>query len=213
MRTDDLIQSLAADSRPVSRHAVERRVALGTAMGILAAVVLLFGYFGLRSDIHQAMFGFSFWMKAFYTASLAVISLAAVVHVARPDAGRATWLWLLVLPVVVIAMLSMHEFMTVPRNKWMPMWLGHSWRQCSTSVILLSLPVFLGLLWAFRTLAPTRLRLAGAIAGLAAGATGATVYGLHCGEVMATFVLTWYTLGMAASAALGALIGPRLLRW
>jgi hypothetical protein len=26
-------------------------------------------------------------------------------------------------------------------------------------------------------------------------------------------VVTWYTLGIAASAALGAVIGSRLLRW
>jgi hypothetical protein len=27
------------------------------------------------------------------------------------------------------------------------------------------------------------------------------------------FVATWYTLGIAATGALGALLGPRLLRW
>jgi hypothetical protein len=62
-------------------------------------------------------------------------------------------------------------------------------------------------------MAPTRLRLAGAAAGLLAGGVAATVYGLHCQEMTAAFVVTWYSLGVAASVAVGALLGPRLLRW
>jgi hypothetical protein len=93
------------------------------------------------------------------------------------------------------------------------MWLGQSWRVCSSLVFLLSIPIFGGLLWSFRRLAPSRLRAAGATAGLAAGAWGATLYCLHCPEVSAIFVLTWYTLGIGLAALLGAIVGPRLLRW
>ena len=32
-------------------------------------------------------------------------------------------------------------------------------------------------------------------------------------RVRLPFVATWYTLGIALTAALGALLGPRLLRW
>jgi hypothetical protein len=46
-----------------------------------------------------------------------------------------------------------------------------------------------------------------------AGGVGATVYGLYCQETAAAFVATWYTLGVAACAAVGALLGPRILRW
>ncbi|PTS89589.1 DUF1109 domain-containing protein, partial [Sphingomonas sp. HMWF008] len=58
-----------------------------------------------------------------------------------------------------------------------------------------------------------RLRLAGAMAGLAAGGIAATLYGFHCPETAAPFVLTWYSLGIAAAMAIGAAIGPRALRW
>jgi hypothetical protein len=36
--------------------------------------------------------------------------------------------------------------------------------------------------------------------GLTAGAWGATLYCLHCPEVSAIFVLTWYTLGISLAA-------------
>jgi hypothetical protein len=84
---------------------------------------------------------------------------------------------------------------------------------CPFYVLALAVPIFAGLLWSFRRLAPTRLRAAGAAAGLAAGAWAATIYCLHCPEASAIFVLTWYTLGIVLAAAIGALLGPRVLRW
>jgi hypothetical protein len=55
--------------------------------------------------------------------------------------------------------------------------------------------------------------LAGAAAGLVAGASAATVYGFHCPETAAPFILVWYSLGIALAAGLGALAGPWVLRW
>lgn len=213
MRTEDLIQSLSADTRAIPRHAREWRVATGLGLGALAATALMIGLLGLRPDMSVAMLKLSFWMKAAYTTSLALLAIAATLHLARPDAGRARWLWLLAVPVAALAVMAAGELIRTPSSLWMPMWMGSSWRQCSMRVVALAIPLFIGLLWAFRSLAPTRLGAAGAMAGLAAGAGSATIYGFHCAEVSATFVITWYTLGIAASTAIGAIIGPRLLRW
>jgi hypothetical protein len=49
--------------------------------------------------------------------------------------------------------------------------------------------------------------------GLTAGALGAAVYALHCDEMAAPFLATWYLLGMTIPALIGAGAGPRLLRW
>jgi hypothetical protein len=55
--------------------------------------------------------------------------------------------------------------------------------------------------------------LTGAIIGVAAGATAASFYSLHCPEMAMTFLLLWYTAGIAIIAAIGAIVGPRCLRW
>ncbi|MFM2301811.1 MAG: hypothetical protein RLZZ84_1547, partial [Pseudomonadota bacterium] len=123
------------------------------------------------------------------------------------------WLWLIALPVVGLTAASLLELADAPRAQWLALWLGMSWKVCSALVFLLSAPIFVGLLWAFRRLAPTRLRAAGGTAGLAAGAWSATLYCLHCPEVSAIFVLTWYSLGIALAACAGMAAGPRLLRW
>ena len=213
MRTEDLIQSLSAQTRAVPRNAVEQRLAIGLIAGGALTLALVLSTLGLRADLPGAMTNARFLMKAAYTIALGVVAILAVRHVARPDATGTGGGWMIALPVLLLAGLSAIELAGTPSDYWMPMWLGSSWRQCSMRVGVLSLPVFAGLLWSFRQLAPTNLRVAGAAAGLAAGAVGATLYGLHCPEVSATFVLTWYTLGIAIPTAIGAIFGPRLLRW
>lgn len=213
MRTEDLIQSLSADTRVVPRYAAEQRLVIGLVGGGLAALALMVPSMGFRADLPGAMMTFSFAMKWAYTISLAVLALVVTHHIARPDARGLRHIWLMAIPFALLAAAAIVELSSTPVNGWMPMWLGGSWRECSARVAVLSIPVFAGMLWAFRALAPTRLTAAGAAAGLASGACAATVYGLHCPEVSATFVLTWYSLGMVLAAGLGALVGPKVLRW
>ncbi|WP_159982623.1 MULTISPECIES: DUF1109 domain-containing protein [unclassified Novosphingobium] len=216
MNTDTLIKNLSAEVKPVRRHAVGRRIALGIlAGGVVTAILIAIGL-GIRPDLDVAMHGYSFWMKWTYTLSLAVCALFTVARLARPDAPRLRrlrWLWLLLVPVCLLAAIGAMEMARVPSGEWLAMWLGQSWKKCPWLVLMLSAPIFIGLLWSFRRLAPTRLRAAGAAAGLAAGSCAAMLYCLHCPEVSAIFVLTWYTLGIALAAGAGALVGPRLLRW
>lgn len=213
MDTDALIRSLSADVEPVPRHAIGRRIAVGLGLSGAMTVVLIGWWLGFRPDFSLAMRGYSFWMKWIYTASLGTVAVAATMQLARPEPASLRWLWWLAVPMLLLAAVAMIEMARAPSSDWLAMWLGRSWKVCPSIVLSLSLPMFIGLLWSYRRLAPTRLRAAGAAAGLAAGACAATLYCLHCPEVSAIFVLTWYTLGIALAAAFGALVGPRLLRW
>ena len=210
--TDALIAMLAGEVRPVPRHALVRRVLAGWGLGAVVTLGLIGAGLGFRPDLWLAMHGAAFWTKWLYTGALAVLALVGTLRLARPDAVLPRWRWLLV-PVVVLAAVALGQLALAPRAAWPAMALGASWKVCSLLVFTLSLPIFGGLLWSYRRMAPTRLRLAGATAGLTAGAWSATLYCLHCPEVSALFVLCWYTLGMLGPAALGAFLGPRLLRW
>ena len=213
MKTDDLINTLSADVPPVPRHALSRRLLAGLVLGGCITVLAVACLLGCRPDLWLAMHGHTFWVKWLYTSSLALCASVATARLARPDAGAMGWLWVACLPVLGLAVISVQELASVPSSQWLGMWLGASWKVCSKNVFLLSAPIFGGLLWSFRRLAPTRLRLAGATAGLTAGAWGATLYCLHCPESSAIFVLTWYSLGIALAALVGAMLGPKLLRW
>jgi hypothetical protein len=67
--------------------------------------------------------------------------------------------------------------------------------------------------WFLRKGAPTDLKRAGAIAGLVAGALGATAYAFHCLDDSIPFIAVWYGAMVALCASIGAFLGPRLLRW
>jgi hypothetical protein len=116
-------------------------------------------------------------------------------------------------PVLAMWVLAASALMRADPAQRARLFFGDTWATCPYLVALLSAPVFAALLWATRGLAPTRLRLAGAAAGLLSGAVGALVYCLHCPELAAPFLGFWYLLGVLIPTAAGALLGPRVLRW
>lgn len=213
MSADTLIDALVEDVAPVPRHSAARRLLLGIVGGGAVSLLLIALTLGFRGDLGPAMRGYAFWMKWGYTMSLGIGAIMMVRRLARPEPVKLTRFWPLVIPFVLLAIVSAAEMAHVPSGDWLAMWLGKTWTKCPWLVLMLSAPIFIGLLWSFRRLAPTRLRAAGGAAGLTAGCWAATLYCLHCPEVSALFVLTWYTLGIGLAAAVGALLGPRLLRW
>lgn len=213
MNASQLIDQLARDLTPVPRHAVEQRIVAGLVGGAAITVLLVILWLGIRPDLGTALYSASFWMKWGYTLSLALLAIGATMQLARPEAAGLRWLWPIVVPVLLLLGIGVAELLRTPSSLWLSMWLGGSWSSCPWKVLALAAPIFLGLLWSFRRLAPTRLRLAGFAAGVASGAVAAMAYCLHCPETSAVFVLTWYSLGILLAAAIGAVVGPRLLRW
>jgi len=213
MRTDDLIEQLAGSVTPAPRHAAVKRLCTGLACGGMVAVAALVAWLGVRPDIVEASATATFWMKWVFTLSIAWAAYVMVRRLGRPDGdiGRA-W-WGLAAPVAVVGMMAVVELLRAPPAARAGILFGHTALQCAAAIVGLAGPVLAGLLWAFGRLAPTRLRLAGAAAGLLAGAVGATVYALTCPEQTAAFMVTWYDAGILASGLIGALLGPRLLRW
>lgn len=213
MNTDALVDRLARDVRPVTRHERTRRLGIGITAGGAVTLILVALVLGIRRDLGDALHGFAFWLKSAYTISLGIGAAAMTARLARPEAVRLARFWPVAVPFALLAVVGAIEMAHVPAGDRLAMWLGRTWKICPWLVLLLSGPIFVGLLWSFRRLAPTRLHAAGAAAGLAAGAWAATLYCLHCPEVSAIFVLTWYTLGMALAAGVGAVLGPYVLRW
>lgn len=213
METDALIEALSRDTVPVPRHIASVRLGLSLAAGLTATLVLIAAILGFRPDLDLAMAGTMFWMKLSYTASLALTAIAALLTLIRPEARPPRWLWLLTVPVAILGLVSAHELAEMPHDDWVRMWFGYTWRVCSPLIAVFAVPIASALVFVVRQFAPTRLRATGAVIGLASGAASATLYGLHCPEAGASFILTWYSLGIAAATAIGAALGPKLLRW
>ncbi|MBV7542238.1 NrsF family protein [Acidovorax sp. sic0104] len=213
MKTDELIELLASDAHPVARHTVERRLAMAAFAGIAGAAVLMLGLFGLRSDLAATMAMPMFWGKLAFAGTLAAGGLMVLQRVARPGMPAArTALWLALPPLVLWGLALATLAQAAPAER-LPLILGSTWRTCPFNIAVLSVPAFVAGFWALKGAAPTRLAWAGAGAGLLAGALGALVYALHCPEMATPFLAVWYLAGMAIPTALGAIAGPRWLRW
>ena len=212
MRTDDLIAQLSDGLEPVKSGAVGRLLAGAVLLGIAGSIVVMLGVLGLRYDFATAITSFGMWTKLVYTFAIAAFGFWLVERAGRPGAEMTRPLLLLALPVLAILLLSALQ-MSAPQADMPGLVLGHSSRVCAFLVTVTALPTLAATFWALRKLAPTQLTLAGAGAGLFAGAVGAFVYSFHCTEGAAPFIAIWYTLGIVVTAAVGALLGPRLLRW
>ena len=213
VKTEELIAQLGADVSPVSRHAAIKRVSLAAAIGfVLSFLILLYGP-GIRPDFVAASVTMPFWTKWAFTLSLAFAGLVIARRLGNPD-GEVRRAWLgLGLPWAIVAMMAIMELDAAPVAQWQSLILGHTASTCSAAILVLSVPAFVACLLAFRRLAPVRLRLTGAVIGILSAAVGATAYAFACPETSATFMLAWYGIGMAASALIGTVVGPRFLRW
>jgi hypothetical protein len=213
MKTDDLISLLARQAQPVDRRAPARRFGFALLCGLASATVLMAVFLGVRPDLRQVIPMPIFWLRLGFAVAVGAGALVVTLRLSRPGVRvGAGWMGLS-LPIAAAWIASAVIVLGAPADDRLPLILGHTWKICSTIIAVLSLPSFAAMLWAVRSMAPVRLRLAGASAGMLAGATAAVAYCLHCPEMAPPFWSVWYLLGMLAPAALGALLGPRVLRW
>jgi hypothetical protein len=212
-RSNDIIDSLVADLQPVPRHALQRRFAIGIAVGLGISFLIQISVFGYRHDMPYSFLLPAFWMKSVYNAALALTGFFGLFALAHPD-GSAHRSFLLAAAIfVVMAAIGMLQLSMTPVESHHALIMGVSSLHCPFLILGFALPVFAGNVWILRRAAPTNLRLAGFVAGLAAGAAGAWVYSWFCNENGMAFVAIWYTLGILLCGLLGALSGKKLLRW
>jgi hypothetical protein len=213
MNTDELAKLLATGVDAVDPRAPLRRAAGVVAIGLLVATALMVTWLGVRPSLAQDVGTPMLWVKFAFVASLALGGWVATLRLGRPGARLARVSAALAAPVLVMWLLAALALAGADAPRRAELLLGQTWSACPVNIAVLSLPVFAAALWGVKGLAPTRLRWAGAAAGGFAGAAGAFVYAFHCPELAAPFLGVWYLLGMLIPAALGALIGPRVLRW
>ncbi|MGF6495595.1 hypothetical protein ABIE56_003794 [Luteibacter sp. 621] len=215
MKTDDFIDFLARESSPPpGSQAGGPRFAVGVIAGLLASSALMAGLLGLRPDLAQVIHQPMFWVRLAFPVAVALAALHLTTRLARPGARVGGGAWVsLALPIAIAWGLAGVVLAEVAPDARGALMLGHTWKVCSTLIAVLSLPSIVAVFWAVRGMAPVRLRLAGAAAGLLAGAMAAIAYCLHCPEMAPPFWSLWYLLGMLIAGGLGALAGPRFLRW
>jgi hypothetical protein len=213
MNDQTLIQSLCADLVPVRPRGVERQIAVAAVVGGAVSLTTLVSTLGIQPGLGTVSGALPLAIKACYALSFASLAFGATAALARPGTFAVPIVKTGAIIMAILASIAIIQFAQAPDVQTSSLLLGASWHSCSLRIAALSLPLLAGIGWALKRQAPVRLRQAGAAAGLAAGSTAAALYALSCTETSASFVLIWYSLGIAIATGFGALLGPRLLRW
>jgi hypothetical protein len=212
VKTGDLIRALAADSE-VHPMPPGRALALALIPGVAIAVGLHFAILGLRPDLLTLLGEPRLLFKLCLTILLVALSRPLVLRLVRPGASvRRAALMLAIVP-ALLAAANLAELLAVPAAEWGQRLVGNNAMFCLKSIPFLAAAPLVATLLALRQGAPEHPALAGAAAGLFAGAIGAACYATHCPDDSPVFVAAWYTLGIGIVAAIGAAAGSRLLRW
>lgn len=211
MKTDELIRLLSQDA-PV-RMRLGRALTLAVAAGIVASAVLLLATVGLRDDLASAIGTVRVAFKIGMTLVLAIAAFGLVSRIGKPGVPLRPWALALLLPLALMVVAVGVELLVVPQDAWAARLIGRNAAFCLFFIPVLSLAPLAGFLAALRNGAPENPGLAGAAAGLAAGAIGAALYAWHCPDDSPLFGAAWYTLAVTFVIAVGYATGRRFLRW
>jgi hypothetical protein len=212
MDTEQLIRSLAADNSHRARP-VGYVLMLALLAAAPVALLIFFAELGVRPDVMTAMHNPFFDLKFAVTLALAISAIAVALHLSRPEASLRGFGWYLLIPAGLLVAGISGEMMMPQRAPMMTRLVGNNSKFCMTFIPVISLPLLLAALLGLRHGAPSRPALSGAIAGMLSAGLAATLYASHCTDDSPLFVATWYTLATALVAAVGALIGARVLKY
>jgi hypothetical protein len=212
MKTGDLIRALAADSE-VPPMPLGRALVLALIPGVAIALGLHIAVLGLRPHLFALLGEPRLLFKLCVTVLLVALSGPLVSRIARPGADiRRIALMLAIVPALLAAAI-LAELLAVPADEWGQRLVGTNAIFCLKSIPFLAAAPLIAALLALRQGAPEHPALAGAAAGLLAGAIGAACYATHCPDDSPLFVAAWYTLAITFVIGIGALAGSRCLRW
>ena len=210
--TPDLIDSLAANMKPVRR--LRPPVMRAACWLLLAALVvsLLAVSQGIRPDLAQRLHDPAFAGAMAGAVLTSVLAAIAAFLVSLPDRSR---LWLLLPAPAVAIWLSNIGYQCL--TQWISigpngLTLGETTR-CLATLVLTSLPLALAMLVMLRYAAPLRPTSVTFMGSLSVAAITAMALSLlHAGD--ATLMIIMFNVGTASMfVGLGSLFGRRMLEW
>ena len=213
MKTDQLIDLLSTNVEPVKSGYIKKTLVFALLIGGVAAFCVMLTTVGLRSQTSDRLHPGYLVLKLLFTISLVGLGATLLARLMRPGQSDRKQFTLIVVPFLMIAGAGMIALAFGEPMAWGRMLFGMHWVTCLLCIPLFAVVPFAALVWALRRGAPTNLTQTGAIAGLVAGALGATAYAFHCPDDSVPYITVWYGTLVAFCGVIGAILGPRLLRW
>lgn len=217
MNSDDLIERLSAEAGQGPRRSIPASLiaAVSVAISVTLVLSLVLSYVSLAPTEFTLLHLMQpvFMLKIAFLVSLLLASLSIVRDLSSPGRRVSMQLTFVLMPFLTLAVLSYDE-VTAPHPAGLQHELVHqSVIACLLHVGLLAVPAFAILMFTVKAFAPVNLSRAGLFVGVLSGCIGALGYAVHCHDEFITLVAISYTLAIVQMGLIGALLGPRLLRW
>ncbi len=206
--TDDLIRSLASAAGTRRSASLQVALAVTGAASLACALLLVFSVIGIRQDFADMAVRMPFAFKVVYTGALVLGASVVALYAATPGAS-ATALYALSPAVILLALGVIFDptgFPIMGRT-------NTAFVFCLRDILFLSLPAMILTFVFMRKGAPTQPLFAGAVIGMLSASVGALAFTLACKNDSTAFVAIWYAAACAIMAAIGAIVGHRVLRW
>lgn len=211
MRTDELINLIAQDTRPPVK--ASKSLLLAIIMGAMISCVLFFAILGVRSDFAESIETARFAYKFLLTLSLFLIASSLLTAMVRPGQGATVRRWLLLFVPILLLGAVIVELIFTPSGLWGVRLIGRNAVHCLIMIPLLSFFPGVFLFRAMKNGAPDDPGYAGAIAALTSAGIASTLYASNCPDDSPLFVATWYSAATVVVVVIGYFAGRRFLRW
>jgi hypothetical protein len=208
--TDDLIRRLARDPLPPAGPSLEARLRIAAVAGAASAAAAVLALFGVRADLGAVIFTAPIALKFVLGTAVAVAAFRMTLRLARPGAGALCRLSVAVLGIAAALCLAAFVSLASGRAAIPPLAV---FEVCSASIALLGLLPLVLALSALRVGAATCPGLAGAAAGVLAGAIAVVAYAVVCPLDDPQMVVLAYTAGVAVLSVGGVAVGRTVLAW
>jgi hypothetical protein len=206
--TDDLIHSLASTAGTRPSASLQTAFTVTAAASLACALLLVFSIMGIRQDFADMAVRLPFVFKVVYSIALVMGASVVVLYAATPGAS-ATASYAMLPTVIFLACGVIFD----PTGFPIMGTTNAAVAICVGRILFLSLPGMILTFLFMRKAAPTQPLLAGAVIGMLSASVGALAYTLACRNDGTAFVAIWYAVACAFMAAIGAIVGRRVLRW
>jgi hypothetical protein len=213
VKTNDLIDSLSEKLAPTRTAPLYRYMVVSLVAGAVLSVALSLAGLGPRTLNSRPDIVFVF-AKIAFAASIIAVGAFFLMRASVPGRTRPANHLLAILPIALLALLWWRELIHVSPQHLHEQIFGTNWSLCIFAIPAIAIAPYALIVATIRKrAAPTDLVRAGAFAGMTSGGISALAYAVHCTDDSILFVASWYVAAVAICALIGALLGPRILRW
>src|SRR5687768_16839841 len=128
MRTEELVDLLAAGGGTVDRKPQWLRFGVAAGAGVIGAAVLMLPLLGVRADLRLALAEPMFWTKIAFAALLALAGVAAASRLSRPGMQLGGLSGALAAPLLAMWALAAFALIDAAPGDRAALVLGRTWR-------------------------------------------------------------------------------------